>query len=299
MWDSPDPAAAVVLQGSDVAYAFVQEALPRLQADGIDLVVLYVASAELFDLLPPEQRAASTPRPWRDGPWGSPGSPCPPCTAGSAATWAGPTPCTPSSRATTWGAAGGEGHRRGRARRRGPVPPSAPSPMPWRGAVRAMDAAVFWLYLATLTLLVLHTIDGAYWKEWDLLGPPGGIGGFLLFPHSPAAGGLLGAGSDSGREGGRAGGGAVGSAAAGLVTFGVHVWFLRRGRPEFNAPVSKAIIWACLPVSLALAGWRWRRCWQAAEPNARPAYSPPGLRSAPAPGGAPPAGRAPAPRRRA
>ncbi|MFH1331570.1 MAG: hypothetical protein ABIJ48_13115 [Actinomycetota bacterium] len=61
MWDSPDPAAAVVLQGSDVAYAFVQEVLPRLRAEGLDMVVLYVASAELFDLLPPEQRTAVYP----------------------------------------------------------------------------------------------------------------------------------------------------------------------------------------------------------------------------------------------
>jgi transketolase len=61
MWDSPDPAAAVVLQGSDVAYGFVQEALPRLRADGLDLVVLYVASAELFDLLSAEQRRAVYP----------------------------------------------------------------------------------------------------------------------------------------------------------------------------------------------------------------------------------------------
>ena len=55
----------IVLQGSDVAYAFVEEALPKLEAEGIDLHVYYVASAELFDLLPaseqesiyPEERA--------------------------------------------------------------------------------------------------------------------------------------------------------------------------------------------------------------------------------------------------
>ncbi len=55
----------IVLQGSDVAYVFVEEALPKLEAEGIDLYVYYVASAELFDLLPasdqesiyPEERA--------------------------------------------------------------------------------------------------------------------------------------------------------------------------------------------------------------------------------------------------
>lgn len=42
----------LVLQGSEVAYAFVEEALPLLKHKGIDLNVYYVASAELFDLLP-------------------------------------------------------------------------------------------------------------------------------------------------------------------------------------------------------------------------------------------------------
>lgn len=46
----------LVLQGSDVAYAFVEEALPLLEKEDVDLNVYYVSSAELFDLLPePEQ----------------------------------------------------------------------------------------------------------------------------------------------------------------------------------------------------------------------------------------------------
>jgi transketolase len=56
MVDSPDPVGAVVLQGSEVAYVFAQEVLPRLRSDGLDLAVVYVASAELFDRLPPEER---------------------------------------------------------------------------------------------------------------------------------------------------------------------------------------------------------------------------------------------------
>ncbi len=49
-------ALTVVLQGSEVAYAFVQGALPRLVAAGIDLDAFYVASAELFDALPPDEQ---------------------------------------------------------------------------------------------------------------------------------------------------------------------------------------------------------------------------------------------------
>jgi transketolase len=47
----------VVLQESGVTVAFVEEALPLLEKEGIDLNVYYVASAELFDMLPREERS--------------------------------------------------------------------------------------------------------------------------------------------------------------------------------------------------------------------------------------------------
>jgi transketolase len=56
-----DGDGTVVLQGSGVTYAFMEEALPRLEKDGIDLNVYYVASAELFDALPQEQRESIFP----------------------------------------------------------------------------------------------------------------------------------------------------------------------------------------------------------------------------------------------
>jgi hypothetical protein len=115
-----------------------------------------------------------------------------------------------------------------------------------------VSAAVFWLYLANLTLLVLHEMDSAYWREWDLFRLRGGIAGFLLF-HLPlwplALWGLVQAWEKTMT-------GSVLSlviAAAGLITFTVHTWFLSCGRPEFDAPVSKGIIRACLPASLAQA----------------------------------------------
>jgi transketolase len=46
----------IVLQESAVAYAFVEGALPLLEIDGFDPWVYYVASAELFDLLPEEKQ---------------------------------------------------------------------------------------------------------------------------------------------------------------------------------------------------------------------------------------------------
>lgn len=55
------PDAVVVLQGSGVTYAFLQEALPILDREDVDLQVYYVASAELFDLLETEEREAIFP----------------------------------------------------------------------------------------------------------------------------------------------------------------------------------------------------------------------------------------------
>ena len=50
------PDVTVVLQESAVTYAFVEEALPLLEEAGVDALVYYVASAELFDLLPADEQ---------------------------------------------------------------------------------------------------------------------------------------------------------------------------------------------------------------------------------------------------
>ncbi len=50
------PDATIVYQGSEVAYAFAADVLPRLKEKGINLDVYYVASAELFDRLGEEER---------------------------------------------------------------------------------------------------------------------------------------------------------------------------------------------------------------------------------------------------
>ncbi len=46
----------LVLQGSDVGYAFVEQTFPLLKEKGIDLDVFYISSAELFDLLSAAER---------------------------------------------------------------------------------------------------------------------------------------------------------------------------------------------------------------------------------------------------
>lgn len=53
--------ATLVLQGNGVATIFLNEVLPRLEREGLNLNVFYVASAELFDLLPAEERESIFP----------------------------------------------------------------------------------------------------------------------------------------------------------------------------------------------------------------------------------------------
>ena len=49
-------AGTLVLQGSEVTLTFTAGVLPRLEREGVDLDVYYVASAELFDALPAAER---------------------------------------------------------------------------------------------------------------------------------------------------------------------------------------------------------------------------------------------------
>ncbi len=46
----------LVLQGSEVTYAFIAQTRPLLDQKGIDLHVYYISSAELFDALPPAEQ---------------------------------------------------------------------------------------------------------------------------------------------------------------------------------------------------------------------------------------------------
>ena len=112
-----------------------------------------------------------------------------------------------------------------------------------------MQEILTWVYLINAVLIINHEIDSAYWKEWDLFKLPGGIGGFLLM-HFPLLflillGQVL----------------VVKASFAGLVlslltgcggifAFSIHTYFMKKGRDEFNAPVSLFILWALLIVSI-------------------------------------------------
>jgi hypothetical protein len=112
---------------------------------------------------------------------------------------------------------------------------------------------LFWFYLVNVVLLILHEMDSAYWKEWDLFHLPGGLTGFLLIHLPLFCLGLYGLvlvsdGNSSGLIY------SLVISLAGMTAFIIHIWFLRKGRPEFNVPISKTILWGTLVVSLVQAG---------------------------------------------
>jgi hypothetical protein len=113
-----------------------------------------------------------------------------------------------------------------------------------------MSTLLFWLYLINLVWLILHEMDSAYWKEWELFRLPGGVAGFLAvhFPlYLAALYGLVEVSRPT----------VIGLilalvlGAAGVGAFGIHTYFLRRGHPEFNTSASKLILGGWLVMSLA------------------------------------------------
>jgi hypothetical protein len=97
-------------------------------------------------------------------------------------------------------------------------------------------------------LLINHEIDSAFWKEWELFKLPCGINGFLIL-HFPILFlilcGLVLVYKQSFL-------GLIVSlilGAGGIFAFGIHMIFIRKGRHEFNTPISRIILTQMLLVS--------------------------------------------------
>jgi hypothetical protein len=111
-----------------------------------------------------------------------------------------------------------------------------------------VSTVLFWLYLINTILLIVHEIDSAFWKEWELFKLPGGIGGFLIM-HFPLLFlilyGLVLVAEQSFA-------GLIVSlvlSAGGIFAFCIHTAFIRKGRHEFNTPISQFILTLMLGVS--------------------------------------------------
>jgi len=115
-----------------------------------------------------------------------------------------------------------------------------------------MEQALFWLYTVNLLFLIVHEMDSAYWKEWELFHLPGGLGGFLLIHlplFLPALWGIV-----QVHELTRAG--LIISlvvAGAGLFAFSIHTYFIKKGREEFTPWVSRFILFGTFILSIPQA----------------------------------------------
>ena len=115
-----------------------------------------------------------------------------------------------------------------------------------------MSDALFWIYLLNAVVLIVHEIDSAYQKEWELFRLPGGVTGFLLL-HFPILLFVL-YGLVLVREGSTSG--LLCSlilAGAGIFAFSIHSWFIYRDRDEFTSFLSRTILYMTLLLSIIQA----------------------------------------------
>jgi hypothetical protein len=113
-----------------------------------------------------------------------------------------------------------------------------------------MQDYFFWLYLVNGTVLIVHEIDSAYWKEWQMFQMPGGVSFFLAL-HVPLILLVL-WGATQLRPENLAG--LIMSlvlALAGVTAFFLHMHFIRKGRPEFRTWISLSILILILALSAA------------------------------------------------
>ena len=115
-----------------------------------------------------------------------------------------------------------------------------------------MADILFWVYLGNTIFLIIHEIDSAYWKEWELFRLPGGLNGFLLI-HFPLLFLVL-YGMVLVYEGSPEG--LVISlvvAMGGIFAFLIHLYFIGKGRREFKTAASVFILTGTLVLSIIQA----------------------------------------------
>ena len=104
-----------------------------------------------------------------------------------------------------------------------------------------MPRSYFW----TMLLLILHQVDAAYWREWEMFHVPGGVQGFLVFNLAAITLVLVGYRHVL-LATPRAVLYACVCAALGVGTCLIHVGFALAGMEQFHLPLSVAVIVLCL-----------------------------------------------------
>ena len=99
-------------------------------------------------------------------------------------------------------------------------------------------------YLTTMSLLIFHQIDAAYWKEWEMFHLPGGVQGYLVF-NIIAIPILLNGYRHLIRQSERAKIYSYICGTLGVITFLLHAAFAAFGASQFDLPLSILIIVLC------------------------------------------------------
>jgi len=115
-----------------------------------------------------------------------------------------------------------------------------------------MYEILFWLYFINAALLIVHEIDSAYWREWELFKLPGGLTGFLII-HIPlvmvvqygiilifqqsTCGIII----------------SLVVSFSGIFAFFIHQYFIKKGHTEFTPVISQFILISIFIISLVQA----------------------------------------------
>ena len=111
---------------------------------------------------------------------------------------------------------------------------------------------LLWIYLLNSTLLIVHEIDSAYWKEWELFKLPGGIQFFNII-HIPLVFMILYGAVEVYKETWTGLLLSLVLSFGGVFAFTIHHYFMWKGKPQFDTPISKLILYATLVISLVQA----------------------------------------------
>ena len=100
------------------------------------------------------------------------------------------------------------------------------------------------IYFFTFLSLIIHQIDAAYWKEWEMFMLPGGVQGFLIFNLVAFPVVILGYRKLLKKEHNYAMYSYI-CGGLGVLTLILHIVFATFGFKEFHLPLSILIIILC------------------------------------------------------
>ncbi len=107
-----------------------------------------------------------------------------------------------------------------------------------------MTDLLFRLYFCNAILLIMHEIDSAYWKKWELFHLPGGVEGFLVL-HIPLLAAVLYGFIELSTMSNAGLVMAFILSLGGISAFAIHVWYICKGRLEFRTRMSPEFFLRC------------------------------------------------------